>query len=75
MEKATVKFYGIKCKAEIIEDSFELFGKNKFTTFLIGGYSFFIMMANNMLSYICMILGIKYKSGLYLKIISEEGEK
>jgi len=75
MEKATVKFYGIKCKAEITEDSFELFGKNKATTFLLGGYSFFIMMSNNVLSFICMILGIKYKSGLYLGTIQEEGEK
>ena len=75
MKRTRVKFYGIKCEAEITEDGVELFGKNKVTTFLLGGYSFFIMMSNNVLSFICMILGIKYKSGLYLGIIQEEGEK
>ena len=66
-----IKFYGIKCRARITADSFELFGKTKVTQFLLDCYFWVILRMIEVNSFICGNLGIEYTTDFRLDVIEE----
>lgn len=64
-----IKFYGIRCRAIITEDSFELIGRTRITRRLLNGYARFITWVNSAMSFVCSILGIDYNVSYRLDII------
>ncbi len=71
-----VKFYGIRCRAIIAEDTFELIGKNRITRFLLRSYVWIIIKAVNAVSLFCSYFAIEHTSGFQLEILKklEDGE-
>jgi len=71
-----VKFYGIRCRAIISDDTFELIGKNRFTRWLLRSYVWIIIRFVDIVSRICSFFAIEHTSGFQLEILKklEDGE-
>lgn len=66
-----VKFYGVKCYANIYDDTFELIGKNRVTNWLLDKYSLIIVAGISASSFVLSLLHIDHTTDFILKVVAE----
>ncbi|MFA7133146.1 MAG: hypothetical protein WC108_07600 [Bacteroidales bacterium] len=69
--KAKVNFYGVVCIAKFTETSFELEGRNKFTTNLLNIYGVIILRLLELNSFLLAFFNIPNKTEFKIKVLEE----
>jgi len=69
-----IKFYGIKCRAIITDDSFELIAGNKVAQWLLNAYGWIILHMIELVALVCNLLNIEHTTDFKLEVLQELGD-